>query len=272
MVDDSFLCVSFLPPLSSLVYTDADGKPNRYCMVQYFFDGPVVPVKFKPHGNSKSNKPFFRTAESTKRHLRELTTKHTPSEVVSLATAEEGGEIYARGASCLPRDRMQIKNFKRQNATTEENVLYSVMLECKLAQGKSEAFVRDVKAAPEPMAVLFNDWQLNDLERFCTNNHSFSVLSVDTTFILGDFYVTPTTYRHLMLVDAQSGKHPAVIGPVLVHQQMKFSSFNYFFSTLVSANKQLRHVLAVGSDGDEALVQALSQFPICPAVALLLPF
>ena len=54
---------------------------------------------------------------------------------------------------------MQIKNFKRcQNSTTEENVLYSVMLECKLAQGKSEAFVRDVKAAPEPMAIVFYDW------------------------------------------------------------------------------------------------------------------
>ena len=71
-------------------------------MVQYFFIGPVE-VKFKPHGNAKSNKPFFRTAESTKRHLRELTSKHMPSEVVDLATAEEGGEIYARGASCLPR-------------------------------------------------------------------------------------------------------------------------------------------------------------------------
>ena len=81
-------------------------------MVQYFFIGPVVEVKFKPRGNAKSNKLFFRTAESTKRHLRELTSKHTPSEVVNLATAEEGGEIYARGASCLPRDRMQIKNFK----------------------------------------------------------------------------------------------------------------------------------------------------------------
>ena len=184
--------------------------------------------------------------------MRELTSQHTPSEVVNLATAEEGGENFARGASCLPRDRMQIKNFKRcQNSTAEENVLYSVMLECKLAQGKSNAFVRDVKAAPEPMAVVFFDWQLNDLERFCTNNHSFSVLSVDTTFNLGDFFVTPTTYRHLMLED---GKHPAIIGPVLVHQQLKFSSFNYFFSTLVSANKQLHHVLAVGSDGDKALI------------------
>ena len=127
-------------------------------MVQYFFIGAVVEVKFKPHGNTKWNKPFFRTAESTKDHLRELASKHTPAEVVDLATAEEGGEIHARGASCLPRDRMQIKYFKRsQNSTAEENVLYSVMLACKLGQGKLEAFVRDVKAAPEPMAVLFYD-------------------------------------------------------------------------------------------------------------------
>ena len=147
---------------------------------------------------------------------------------------------------------MQIIFLKRcLNSNTEENVLYSVMLACKLGQGKS-----DVKAAPEPMAVLFYDWQLKDLERFCTNSHSFSVLSVDTTFNLGEFYVTPTTYRHLMLEGARSGKHQAIIGPVLVHQQLKLST------SLVSANKQLRHILAVGSDGDEALIQTFSHnFP-----------
>ena len=29
------------------------------------------------------------------------------------------------------------------------------MLECKLARGNSEAFVRDVKAAPSPQCVMF---------------------------------------------------------------------------------------------------------------------
>ena len=123
-------------------------------MVQYFFNGEVVEVKFKPHGNAKSNKPFFRTAESMKHHLRELTSKHTPLEVVNVATAEEGGEVYARGAIavCL----MIECKFKRcQNSSSNQNVLYSVMLECKLTQGKSEAIVCDVKAAPKPMAVVF---------------------------------------------------------------------------------------------------------------------
>ena len=69
----------------------------------------------------------------------------------------------------------------------DKNVLYSVMLECKLARGNTEAFVRDVKAEPSPQCVMFFDWQLNDMERFLTNNHCFGILSVDTTYNLGDF-------------------------------------------------------------------------------------
>ena len=52
----------------------------------------------------------------------------------------------------------------------DTNVLYSIMAECKLAQGKKDAFIRDVKAAPEPQSVLFYDWQLEDMVRACTNN------------------------------------------------------------------------------------------------------
>ena len=88
------------------------------------------------------------------------------------------------------------------------------MLECKLTQGSSDAFVRDVKAAPSPQCVLFFDWQLNDMEHFL--NCHFGVLTVDTTFNLGKFYVT---VAQLMLQDVTMGKHPKMVGPVLVHQQ-----------------------------------------------------
>ena len=104
------------------------------------------------------------------------------------------------------------------------------MLECKLAQGKGELFVEDVKAAPEPQSVLFYQWQVDDLVHFCTNNSNFSVLTVDTTFNLGDFFVTPMTY-HLFLECIHTGKHPIMIGPMLVHQRMQFATFNYFAST-----------------------------------------
>ena len=99
------------------------------------------------------------------------------------------------------------------------------MLQCKLVEGTSDAFVHDVKAAPDPQCVLFFDWQLNDLVHFLTDSRQFSVLTADTTYNLGQFYVTPITYRHLMLVDITSQKHPTMAGPILVHQRKDFASF-----------------------------------------------
>ena len=149
-----------------------------------------------------------------------------------------------------------------KRSVEDPNPLYSIMLECKLVQGKAEVFVQDVKAAPQPMCVLSFNWQLNDMERFLTNNQQFGVLTVDTTYNLGDFYVTAVTYPHLMLQDVITKKSPLLLGPVLVHQSTNFSVFNYFASTLVGCRPKLRQVLAFGSDGDKALVEAFTHnFP-----------
>ena len=76
------------------------------------------------------------------------------------------------------------------------NPLYSIMLECMTAQGSSQMFVQDVKAAPYPMCLLGFDWQFDDMARFLTNNYSINILTADTTFNLGDFFVTPLTPTH----------------------------------------------------------------------------
>ena len=68
-------------------------------------------------------------------------------------------------------------------------------------------FLRDVKVAPDPQCVLFFNWQLEDMERFLTREE-FGIFTADTTYNLGKFYVTPSTYRHLMLEDVSTRKHP----------------------------------------------------------------
>ena len=60
-----------------------------------------------------------------------------------------------------------------------------------------------------------------------------------------------------MLESIRTGKHPQVICPVLVHQKVDFSSFNYFASTLVSQDRQLKTIMAFGTDGDKGLIEAL---------------
>jgi len=93
---------------------------------------------------------------------------------------------------------------------------------CKDSLGSGEVFVRAVEGAPEPMCVLATNQQLVDIERFYTGDPS-SVLSVDPTFNLGAFYVTPTTY-HNLLVETTRGNNPILLGPILIHQTKTFSS------------------------------------------------
>ena len=106
--------------------------------------------------------------------------------------------------SCdLPRDRRQIYNFKSANKVKFESqsmtsgiphsdTLAHVMSQCKETSSGSDAFIRSVEATPEPMCVLATNQQLSG---FCSDVPS-SVLSVDPTFNLGPFYVTPTTYHN----------------------------------------------------------------------------
>ena len=134
--------------------------------------------------------------------------------------------------------------------------LFAVMLMCKESEGdkQEKSFVRMVTGAPEPMTVLAYDWSLEDIQRFCTQQQC-TVLSVDPTFNLGDFDVTVTTYRHLLLKNA-SGHHPVMIGPVFVHQRKRFETHHFFASALTGLKPALTQLRSFGTDGEKALSNA----------------
>ena len=91
-----------------------------------------------------------------------------------------------------------------------------------------------VNAAPFPMMLLAFDYTLDDLVRFCTAS-TFTVFGVDPTCNLGNFDVTVTTYRHLLLEYQlnPSGKSPTMIGPIFIHVQKDFAAYHFFASSLV---------------------------------------
>ena len=113
---------------------------------------------------------------------------------------EVGGLVNARSVGALPKSREQVSYYKSKakscsssNTGKSEDVLYSVMLQCKSSDA-SNAFVRAVVAAPEPMAVLCTDQQLDDMVRFLTNPADFSIMGVDPTFNFGDFNVSQSSF------------------------------------------------------------------------------
>ena len=118
--------------------------------------------------------------------------------------------------------------------------------------------------------VLSSEWQL-DMVRFLTNNHHFGVLTIDTTYNLGEFYVTPLVYPHLMLDDIETGKPPMLLGPVLVHQTVDFSAFHYFASTLIECRQDLHHLIWFRWRQSYCRSDD-TQFPICYSASVLHPF
>ena len=130
----------------------------------------------------------------------------------------------------------------------------------------SAPFIRRVQVGPEPACLLASNRQLNDVGWFCTAHFlPPQILCINTTFNIGNFYVTPTTYS--LLVDRKYGKPPTLLGPTMVHMQKKAETYQYFLSLLVSLNTDLSNVLAIGSDRDVALRKGFSSsFPIATMV------
>ena len=239
---------------------DPSGDQLNLALVQYIFYGSPHPIISKPHGNSKQQRPFVRTAPSTLQKLKVCSTTTTAKRAIFSVTEEKGGVVNSKAVGDLPRNRKQVYNAKCRETPKKSDALLSVMAMCKESYGKdSDPFVRIVTSAPEPMCVLCTNSHLLDIEQFCTGNCDFCPLTIDPTFDLGDFSVTVTCYRHLLLESRQSStKSPVMIGPMLVHRRKLFSTYHFFASSLVSLRPSLSQLCAFGTDGEDALYQAFS--------------
>jgi hypothetical protein len=214
------------------------------------------------HGNAKEQKPYHPTLPSTITRIKDecsLSTglKATPGKVSS----EMGGVLGASVPGQLPRNEKQIDNHRRMkktpavsgNAPADE---LFVVMQAAHTQDPKKKFVRDIKTAPEPAVVIADDQQLHDMVRFCTSSFKFGIVTIDPTFTLGDFDVTPITYRHLLLETRRGKQPPIFLGPVLVHYKKTFATYLFFASSIIGQCPQLQGVLSFGTDGERALIDA----------------
>ena len=123
---------------------------------------------------------------------------------------------------------------------------------------KKTAFVRDVRVGSEPLCVLASERQLNDLKWFCCYEREFKPLTVDPTFNIGRFNVTPISYQHLALENKNGGKHPTFIGPILIHEKKNEETYSTFCASLKSLEPELANLMAFGTDDEKALENAFN--------------
>ena len=162
---------------------------------------------------------------------------------------EEAGDLSARKVSARPHSINQVQKLKersihyqssKQHARPgEKDALYSVIFNCIEDSTHSDRFLRFVQGAPQPLAFLADDLQLLDLERFCTNPSKPGILSINTTYNCGEFYVKPTTCQHKLLLSKRTGKNPVLLWPTLIHKHRDQEAFSYLANSMIRLKPSL---------------------------------
>ena len=228
---------------------DDEGNRTRFSLLMYCFENEEHTITVPPRKRAKDAKPYFRTKPSVVLEMKKrLENKKRPSVVYD--------EVFELGGGVM--------GMKSTSSVQKKDELFLLISKGKDEEDSGNAFIRNVQASPFPACVLATNGQLEEIVKHCTNPDNFSVLGIDTTYNIGNFYVTPTTYRHQMLEMRQgkNSKCPTMLGPVLLHQRKTSTAFSYFADTIANLQPDTKNVLAVGTDRDDALNGFCSKFPI----------
>ena len=170
-------------------------KKNKV-LIHYVGDESVA-VDF-PHGNSKSgNHAYCRTCPSTLNQL--ASDPDLPSNVYKKVVSSCSSQLPS---SYLPRNTRQVINLQqkeRQKVRLSHDALYNTH---ELAYDL-DGFVKVIKTFPDLTMVCGLDAMLKELDLVLqTQSQNTQLLSYDTTFQLGDFYLSPLLYRHTLFIES----------------------------------------------------------------------
>ena len=234
---------------------DTENNLLNKMFVQYYFIGNEKNIRVKPHGNTRKTEKFERTKETTKDKIKKMCYENkTNKDMFNILIEDEGGLENVKSGSNIARNKKQVANFKLHGKVASDPLLELSEL-AKDQENSDKRFVRDVRSAPEFTIFLANNRQLNDLERFCTNPDGFSILGIDTTFNIGQYYVTISTYRNMLML-TEKHVEPVMVGPILIHQKKSFDSYFKLTSSIIQEKPSMKDLKVFGTDGDVCLSQA----------------
>jgi hypothetical protein len=175
----------------------------------------------QPHGNAKSStRPFIRTCPSV------ITTLKTNDERSHISTYQK------QQVDCppelvpvmRPRDPKQVAN-SQNTARREARLTHDDIYNLTLLAHELDGFIMEIVLLPDLTFYAGKPAILQEFNRMLELETDGDKLycTYDTTFNMGDFYVTPIVFRHILFESA-----PAVPLCFMVHQR-KFQSLHEQF-------------------------------------------
>ena len=255
-----------VPGVHRVIVTFEDSKnvKGALAMVQYRYDGNPEPLYNHPHGNSKHDTtPYVPTKRTTLQKIAESLKHQSSNQRVQHEVEEESGGFNVHLPCDIPRNIRQIEYERgKLNPPSVDPVLEII----NLKESEEEPFIRRILLEKNsPTIILFNDKQMEDVNRFCAPEMHIqaSILSSDMTFGLGDFWVVITQYHNLQVLSKRTGRPVSAIGPVMICKTKCREEYTALVQAMTSNMPELKSNLrAFGQDGEEAIFQAFSmEFP-----------
>ena len=191
---------------------------NPYLVVIWYQGNESTAPKLK-HGNRKNNnREHKRTYPSVISSLKSELVHEPPNKLYkTLVTKEEVGQ---RQGIANPRNLKQLHNLKhRQDAKLKlGNDDIANLYELTMHLG---GYVKIIDLWPEFTVILMNDDLLKELSKLLDVNNADIVLSYDTNFNLGDFYVSVLSFRHTIFKTSKHGTSPTIPVAFMIHDRKK---------------------------------------------------
>ncbi|KAJ7386858.1 hypothetical protein OS493_006891 [Desmophyllum pertusum] len=137
----------------------------------------------------------------------------------------------------LPRDSKQVINARHQAQNKAHEDEFSSLLDLS----KDDKAVHNLQWTLSPRVVYFVDEQVDGILQECCCPDSMSILSIDTTFNIGNFYVTTTI--EVNLPTAVCASFYVVTGCVPCVDQWNESSYSNSKCPLCRTTTDYAHIL-----------------------------
>ena len=112
--------------------------------------------------------------------------------------------------------------------------------------------IQNLVWTPHVSFVYCPSWVLQNVVDACCYPNSKVIFCLDTTYNVGKFYVTPTTYTREGIILKRTGKPGTFPGPALFHKRRTNREFFSFAATLREINGNISNIRFIGGDRDDA--------------------
>lgn len=238
------------------VYQRAD-RPTEVIVV---YEGDASKAGQFPHGNDKAgSRNYVRTQPHVLRNIAASTTTQSVNSVYQTLVALSG-PVQPSSSTSAPRNYEQVRNTMKQQRNSQRLTHDAIFNLTEFAHDTD--FVKRILLFPDLEVVMVNEAAVVNFRSLLTEQNDDrppQQLSYDTTFCLGDFYLSVLLYR-----ETEFDPSPVVPLAFYIHERKLQSTHDAFMSYMASILPELKSAtnVYIVTDGETAITTSIkNNFP-----------